>query len=137
MEVQCVPHLLPCTHEDDIGILVKHYAIKADQFFKIRARIQFIKLFRVIGTGGKCSSSFARSHKIESRGEVGQIWRSRRPKSGPPPPPGRSIAQATADSRMLSPHCGCAIALRHVEKRHLVCLEADGALNTTVKCHGK
>jgi hypothetical protein len=50
-------------------------------------------------------------------------------------PLGRSIAQATAYSRMLSSHCGCVVALRHVEKRYLVCLEVAGALTATATYH--
>jgi hypothetical protein len=36
---------------------------------------------------------------------------------------------------MLSPHCGCVVALSHVEK-HFVCLEVAGASTTTPTCHG-
>jgi len=57
--------------------------------------------------------------------------------TGSGPPFGRSIAQATASSRMLSPHSGYVVALRHVEEQHLVCLEAPGALTTTSTCHGR
>jgi hypothetical protein len=49
-------------------------------------------------------------------------------------PNGQSIAQATAYSRMLSPHCGCVVVLLHAEE-HLVCLEVAGALTTTLKRH--
>jgi hypothetical protein len=42
------------------------------------------------------------------------------------PPKGRCIAQATAYSRMSSPHSGCVVTLRHVGKQHLVCLEEAG-----------
>jgi hypothetical protein len=36
---------------------------------------------------------------------------------------------------MLSPRCGCAVALRQVEKQHLVCIEVAGILPTTPNCH--
>jgi len=31
-KVQYMLHLLPCTHQDDIQLRVKHFAVKADQF---------------------------------------------------------------------------------------------------------
>jgi len=49
----------------------------------------------------------------------------------------QSITQATAHSIMLSPHYGCVVALHHVEKQHLVCLEVARALNTTPTCHSR
>jgi hypothetical protein len=50
---------------------------------------------------------------------------------------GRPIAQATAYSRMLSPHCGFVVALRHVEKQYLVCLGVAEAFTINVTCHGR
>jgi len=41
-------------------------------------------------------------------------------------PLGQSITQATAYSRMLSPHCGYVVVLHLVENKHLVCLEVAG-----------
>jgi hypothetical protein len=52
-------------------------------------------------------------------------------------PVSRSIAQATAYTRMLSPYCGCVVTLRHAEKQHLVCLEVAGELTTTTTYHGR
>jgi hypothetical protein len=50
-------------------------------------------------------------HKTsQKKAERGRIWR---PGIGPPPF-GRSITQVTACSRILSPHRGCAVAMRHV-----------------------
>jgi len=34
MKVQYVLHLLPCTHQDDIQLHLKQFAIKADQFLQ-------------------------------------------------------------------------------------------------------
>jgi len=52
MLVQYMLHLLPCTHQDDIRLCAKYFAIKADQFL-LAARFRSFKLFRVTGIGGK------------------------------------------------------------------------------------
>jgi len=49
---------------------------------------------------------------------------------------GRSIAQATAYSRILISHCGCVVALM-LKKQYLVFLEVAGALTTTPKWHSR
>jgi hypothetical protein len=54
-----------------------------------------------------------------------------------PPLLSRSTVQATAYSRMLSPHCRCVVAPRNVEEHHFVCLEVAGALTTIPTCHGR
>ena len=35
----------------------------------------------------------------------------------------------TTCARVLSPYCGCVVALNHVEKQHLVCLQVAGILS--------
>ena len=58
-----------------------------------------------------------------------KIWRSRDPESGTSLD--QTIAQRTANFRMLSRYYGCVLALCHVQKQHLVCLQVGGA---ALKC---
>jgi hypothetical protein len=120
MQVQYVLHLLPCTHQDDIQLHAKHFAIKLGQF------LQSLFVFNPSRHWRNENLIFHKAPREKVKG--GQIWRLRRPGSGPPLAD-PSLRQLTAYSRMLSPHCGCVVVLRHVEKQHLVCLQVAGGIN--------
>jgi hypothetical protein len=45
MEVQYMFHFFPCTHQGDIQLYAKHFAVKADQF------LQWLFLFNPSSSG--------------------------------------------------------------------------------------
>jgi hypothetical protein len=98
-------HLLSCTHEDAVHLCAKHFATQAVQIL-VAVRIWPFQVFRIIGTGGRYTSSFIEPHRKKSKGSDLQITEIRTWTTL-----GQPTAQATAYSRMLSSHCGCVIAL--------------------------
>jgi hypothetical protein len=130
MQVQYVLHLLPYTDQNDIQLHAKHFAINADQI------LQSLFLFDPSSCSGlealaECKPHLSQSPTRKSQGQSdlenveARKWMA----------PSQSITQAAAYSRMLSSHCGCMVALHHVEEQHLVCLKVAEALNTTPTCH--
>jgi hypothetical protein len=117
----CAPFVALHT-SDDIRLRAKHFAVIGRSVFAVAVSIRFFKLFIITGTGGTQTSSFTKPNRKSRGGSYVEIAEARKWA-----PVGRSIVQTTACSRMLSPHCGCMVALRHFEK-HLVCLEVAGAL---------
>jgi len=123
MEVRYILHLLLCTDQDNIRIRAKNFEIKADQFLQ-RCRYSILQVVQSYRNWRNINLIF---HKAPHERVEGGVRSGDRGGREVDPPPGRSIARATAHSRMLSPQCGCVVELRHVEKQHLVCLEIAGA----------
>jgi hypothetical protein len=117
MKFKYMLSLLPCTHQDNIRFRAKHFAIKDDQFFNrcsysIFQVVQGYRRWRNV----KLIFHKAAQEEVEGRSDLEIAEAGGQEDPSPPPPPGQSIAQATAYSRKFSPHCGCVVALRHVEK---------------------
>jgi hypothetical protein len=111
MKVQYVLHLLLCGLQDDIRLRAIHSVIESDQF------LQSLLVFDPSSCSVLQALVERKPHLSQSpTGKVNwvQIWRSRRPGSGPPTSGNPSLRQ---------PHCECVVALCHVEKQHLVCTE--------------
>jgi hypothetical protein len=110
MQVQYVLHLFLCTHQDNIRLQAKHSAIKADQF------LQSVFVFDPSSCAGLYTLAERKPHLSQSPTGKSQGWPDLEiVEARKWTPLSRSITQATAYSRMLSPHCGCVVALSHVE----------------------
>jgi hypothetical protein len=93
-----------------------HFTVTAVQLFAVAVFIQYFKLFWVTGIHRMQTLPFTNAHKKNMRG----MW---------PTNP-----RETAQSKMLSPHCGCVVALNHFGKQYLVCLHVPAAL-TIIPAH--
>jgi hypothetical protein len=124
MLVEYELHLFPCTHEDDIRLNAKHFAIKSDHIRCSHTIFQVVQSYRHWQNVNLTFHKATRRGQGRSDQEIAQAK------------PNRPIHRsATAFSRMFPSHCGCAVALRHDENQHLVCLKVAGALTTTASSH--
>jgi hypothetical protein len=109
MQVQCVLKLLSYTHQYDMRFRAKHSAIKTGQFLQLLFVFEPSRCSRLQDLA-KPKPQLSQSHTGEVRGGSDlEIVKARNWTTL-----GRSIAQANAYSRILSPHCGCVVALRLV-----------------------